>query len=137
MTPLCHPEERKRRGVSIIGGGKKSLPQPIEGVIRIPLNTPPKRILSLFWGKGGDLRFAQDDTSCRFEGGLLTPSIQMRRFLHFVRNDTVGWFFCPFLGLVGKGCPLPIICHPEPSLRGVSSVNGGVKNPLLQLHPKT
>ena len=44
---------------------------------------------------------------------------------HFVRNDTVGWFFCPFLGLVGKECPLPIICHPEPHLRGVSYVNGG------------
>jgi len=60
LVPIdCHPEERKRRGISINGGGHSPPP------------TPPKRIFAVLGliGKGSFphsqyweiLRFAQDD----------------------------------------------------------------------------
>ena len=115
----------------------KSPPQPIKWVIRIPLNTPPRkhkkrRCLTSFdmtingggkmiphstppeinfcrsglVGKGSFapsqyqeiLRFAQDDTSCRFEGGLLTPSIQRWRFLTSFEMTRLVGFFVLFWG---------------------------------------
>jgi len=46
--------------------------------------------------------------------------------------------FLPFLGLVGKGAPLPIMCHPEEqSDEGSPPFNRGCEMTLLQLHPKT
>jgi len=84
MTPLGHPEERKRRGVSINGGGL------------CPPPTPPKK------------NFCLSGKRRRSFASLRTTKIRS----------------------VGKGCPLPIMCHPEPPLRGVSSLNrGGWKSP--------
>ena len=44
--------------------------------------------------------------------------------------------FCRF-GVSWEGCPLPIMCHPELILRGVSSLNRGGGMTLLELYPKT
>ena len=65
MTPLGHPEERKRRGVSINGGGHSTPP------------TPPKKNFCRFLGETAEiLRFAQDDqNTVGWEGGLLPLTI--------------------------------------------------------------
>ena len=43
--------------------------------------------------------------------------------------------FLSFLGLVGKGCPLPIMCHPERS-EGVSNLIEGVGHHPLKTPPR-